>query len=98
LYQAESLYQRALTIREQVLEPNHPHLAETLNNLAWLYNYQGKYAQAELLYQRALALYEQALGVEHPDTARVRAGYANLLRKRQETVEAAQRGNSHNSL
>ena len=41
----------------------------SLNNLAWLYRLQGKYAEAEPLYQRALGIYETALGPEHPYVA-----------------------------
>ena len=67
--QAEPLHQRALTIREQVLGPEHPDTASSLNNLAGLYDHQGLYAQAEPLYQRALAIWEKVLGPEHPDTA-----------------------------
>ncbi len=44
-------------------------LATTLNNLAVLYDEQGRYAEAEPLYKRALAIMEQALGPEHPDVA-----------------------------
>ena len=33
---AEPLYKRALTIREEVLGPRHPDVASILNNLAWL--------------------------------------------------------------
>ena len=36
--QAESLYQRALTIREQQLGPLHPDTAQSLNNLGELYS------------------------------------------------------------
>ena len=53
----------------QELGPDHPDTAESLNNLAILYFYQGKYEQAEPLYQRALAIYEQQLGALHPNTA-----------------------------
>ena len=35
--QAESLYERALAIREQQLGPEHPDTATSLNNLAVLY-------------------------------------------------------------
>ena len=54
---------------EQVLGPEHPDTALSLNNLAELYHTQGKYAEAEPLSKRALVIYEQALGPEHPDTA-----------------------------
>jgi hypothetical protein len=35
--ESEPLYQRSLTIRERVLGPEHPDLAESLNDLAGLY-------------------------------------------------------------
>src|SRR5579883_2259397 len=67
--QAAPLFQRALAIHEQVLGPQHPHTAQSLNNLAALYDDQGDYAQAEPLFQRALAIREQVLGPQHSDTA-----------------------------
>jgi tetratricopeptide (TPR) repeat protein len=67
--QAEPLLQRALSIRERVLDPDHPNTAAILNALAALYKNQGKYEQAEPLYQRALAIRERVLGSDHPDTA-----------------------------
>ncbi len=51
--EAEHLLQRALAIREKVLEPEHPDVAQSLNNLAGLYKAQGKYGQAEPLYHCA---------------------------------------------
>ena len=68
--------QWALTVDEQVLGPNHPRTATSLNNLALLYNNQGGSAKAEPLYQRALAIYEQVLGPNHPNTLVVRNNYA----------------------
>ena len=65
--QAEPLYQRALSIREQTLGNEHPQLAFPLNGLADLYREKGQYEQAEPLYQRALRLWEQALGSQHPE-------------------------------
>ncbi len=43
--------------------PEHPDVAQSLNNLAELYRVQGRYAEAEPLYQRALAIREKALGM-----------------------------------
>ena len=43
--------------------------ATSLNNLALLYDAQGKYVEAEPLYKRSLAIYEKALGPEHPRVA-----------------------------
>jgi tetratricopeptide (TPR) repeat protein len=67
--EAEPLYQRALVIREKALGPDHPGVAQSLNNLAELYYAQGKYAEAEPLLQRALRTWEKALGPEHADVA-----------------------------
>ena len=47
------MYERSLAIREKVLGPDHPNVAQSLNNLAGLYRDQGNSAAAEPLYQRA---------------------------------------------
>ena len=67
---AKPLLERALAIREKALGPEHPDVANSLNNLAGLYYNQGQYAKAEPLIERALAIREKALGPEHPDVAR----------------------------
>ena len=56
-------------------------MAASLNNLAGLYQEQGKYAEAEPLYRRSLAILEKALGPEHPDVAESLVNYAELLRE-----------------
>ncbi len=66
---ARPLYERALAINEQALGPQHPHVAQSLNNLAGLLHAQGEYAAARPLSERALAINEQALGPQHPDVA-----------------------------
>ena len=43
---AEQLYRRSLAIREKALGPDHPDVATSLDNLAKLYQAQGKYAEA----------------------------------------------------
>jgi tetratricopeptide (TPR) repeat protein len=73
------LYERALAICEQVLGPNHPDTARSLNNLAFLYQSQGDYEHAKPLYERALAIMERTLGSNHPDTKIVRRNHAMLL-------------------
>jgi len=68
--QAEPLYQSALTINEQrMLSSVHPDTAQSLFNLAALYQAQGKYDQAEPLLRRALAIYERVLQFQHPNIA-----------------------------
>ena len=71
-------------IGEKTLGPEHPDLATRLNNLAILYNTQGKYEQVEPLYQRAIAIREKVFGPEHPFTIQVKENYAGFLRKRDE--------------
>ncbi len=39
--EAEPLYQRSMAIREKALGPEHPDVAQSLNNLAGLYEAQG---------------------------------------------------------
>ena len=60
--QAQSLYQRALQMSEQVLGLEHPQVAQVLQGLANICFDQGKYAEAEAYYQRVLRLREQAPG------------------------------------
>ena len=65
----ERLYRRALRIREQILGPEHPCVADSLMGLGSFYCEHGAYGQAEGLYRRALRIREQALGPEHPQVA-----------------------------
>src|SRR5262245_576288 len=44
---AVPLARRALAIREKALGPEHPEVGGSLNNLASLYQAQGRYAEAE---------------------------------------------------
>ncbi len=66
--EAAKLFEAALKETEE-FGPEDPRLALSLNELALLYQAQGKYAQAEPLYKRALAVAEQALGPNHPQVA-----------------------------
>jgi tetratricopeptide (TPR) repeat protein len=76
---ARLLYERALLIRKQVLGPDHPSTATSLNNLAVLLQLTGDYGGARPLYERALAIREQTLGPEHPSTATSLNNLANQL-------------------
>jgi tetratricopeptide (TPR) repeat protein len=86
--QAESLYQRALAIREKVLGPDHPDTSAILNNLGLLYRAQGRYKEAEPLYQRALAIYEQVFPPDHSKTAAILDNMAQLYRAQERYEEA----------
>jgi hypothetical protein len=54
---------------EKALGSEHLRVANSPNNLASLYNNQGRNADAEALYKRALAIREKKLGLVHPDLA-----------------------------
>ena len=86
--EAESLYKQSLVIFEKALGPEHPDVAQSLNNLGELYRAQGKYSKAEPLYKRSLAIWEKALGPEHPNMAQGLENYAALLRKTNREAEA----------
>ncbi|MBU7583075.1 MAG: CHAT domain-containing protein, partial [Nostoc sp. TH1S01] len=73
-------YLRSLAIREKVLGKEHPSVAQSLNNLAGLYEAQGNYRQAEPLYLRSLAIFEKVLGKEHPSVAQSLNNLAGLYR------------------
>ncbi|MEH2111484.1 tetratricopeptide repeat protein, partial [Nostoc sp.] len=62
----------------QLLGEEHPDVAASLNNLALLYNSQGRYSEAETLYIQALDLCERQLGRNHPNTVTVRENLADL--------------------
>src|SRR5262245_2835978 len=61
--------QRALTIREEFLGPDHPDTADAVDLLGTSYAQSGAYKEAEPLLRRALAIREKALGPEHAKTA-----------------------------
>jgi hypothetical protein len=73
-----------MAIREKILGPEHPDVADSLHDLASLYYRQGRYPEAEPLYQRALAIREQQLGPEHPDTTIVRGNYSTFVKDMQQ--------------
>jgi CHAT domain-containing protein len=65
---------------EKVLGPEHPDVATSLNNLAALYEDQGKYSEAEPLLKRALQIRERALGPNNLYFAQSLMNLANLYR------------------
>jgi tetratricopeptide (TPR) repeat protein len=52
-----------------VLGPDHPHTAQSLNNLGGLLQAMGNLAGTRPYFERAYAVREKALGSNHPDTA-----------------------------
>jgi CHAT domain-containing protein/tetratricopeptide (TPR) repeat protein len=63
--EAVPMAERAVTLREKLLGPDHPLVANSLNNLAKLYEELGDAERAVPLYDRAIKSYEKTLGAEH---------------------------------
>ena len=59
---------RALEAERAGAGQGHPDTLASVNNLARLYEAQGRYGEAEPLFKRALEANERVLGQEHPDT------------------------------
>jgi tetratricopeptide (TPR) repeat protein len=68
-------------LSQRLLGDNHPDVATSLNNLALLYDSQGRYEEAEPLFLQALAIAEQTLGENHTTTVKIRE---NLQKMRQQ--------------
>jgi len=82
--EAWPLFERALAVHEQVLGPEHPHTALSLNNLARLLQDQGDLAGARPLLERVLAI----LGPEHRNTATSLNNLALLLQEQGDLADA----------
>ena len=72
---ARGYARQGLLIREAILGEDHPQVATSLNNLAFVNSELGSYAQALPLYERCIRIWEKALGPEHPTLA---SGLHNL--------------------
>ncbi len=73
--QAVPLAEKALTLFETAVGPEHPFVSSALNNLANLHMALGNYTQAEPLLKRSLAIDEHFFGPDHEETA---SGLNNL--------------------
>lgn len=69
LDRAREHYERALELREQVLGPEHPAVADAMSNLGIIYGTEGANERAEEVFIRTLKIRERAFGTEHPDVA-----------------------------
>jgi tetratricopeptide (TPR) repeat protein/DNA-binding XRE family transcriptional regulator len=86
--QAKRLLQKALVVRQEILEANHPDTARTLNDLGEVNSTLGKYQEAESLLKEALATRQQVLGGEHPYVVQTVLHLADLYRTRGAYVQA----------
>ena len=85
---AVSVSEKALALRENHLPEHHTDIAVSLNNLAGLYESQGRYEEVEPLYQRSLSIKEKALGKDHPSVAITLNNLALLYESQSRYTEA----------
>ena len=84
--EAESLYRRALAIRENTHGAEHPQVAVVINNLAVLCSSQGNRDEAKKLYRQALSIYEKTCGGDHPNAVACRENLEAVLEKEKGVV------------
>lgn len=77
--QAESCYQQALTILQDLYGKGQPELATIYYNLAGLHHARKQFSAAELLCRKALALQAASLPDQHPQLAVTRGTLAAIL-------------------
>src|SRR4051794_41487974 len=63
------LYKKAIAIGEKALPADHPDLATWYNNLALLYQAQGRLAEAEPFFKKAISTDERRVGDDHRNLA-----------------------------
>ncbi|HEY9756973.1 MAG TPA: tetratricopeptide repeat protein [Oculatellaceae cyanobacterium] len=87
---ADDLWQRCLTLKQELFGPKDLEIAVVLHNLAALNSAKRNYAKAEELYVEAREIKELHLGMLHPDLIPLLENYALLLRKQERLGEAQQ--------
>lgn len=69
------MHEKALRIREKALGEGHPDTAASYNNLAGVYQVQGRYENAISYYEKAYKIFVSLLGKNRPNTEIV---YGNM--------------------
>jgi CHAT domain-containing protein len=85
---AKLWYMRSLKVREKILGPNHPSVAQTLNDYAMLLVSNWQFFEAEQFYKRALAIRETAFSPISSEVATTLNNLAELYRKQGRLVVA----------
>lgn len=85
---AQPVAEHILQIRERVLGPEHPDVAQSLANLAYLYYSKGEYSKAEPLFKRAVDIGKKSLGPDNPILSFYLESLANVYNEMQKYSEA----------
>jgi CHAT domain-containing protein/Flp pilus assembly protein TadD len=75
-------------MRHRLFDGDHPDIAQSLNNLAALYDSQSKLSEAEPLYQQALAIWQRLFEGDHPSIASSLNNLAGLYQSQGKLSEA----------
>ena len=76
-------FEKALTIREKALEPEHPSTVMTYYSLGVALYKSQQYEESKHYLQKAYDIQEKVLGVDHPDTIKTK-DYLDLVKKEME--------------
>merc|ERR1712070_140026 len=82
-------YEESMRVRTEILGPEHPAVAESLNNIALLMFAQGELEDANLLYSRSLFIKTNVFGEEHEIVASAMQSLASVLNAQGKKDEAA---------
>ena len=85
---AGPLYQRALSITERALGPDHPDVAIIYHNLGGLEHAARNWSRGEPFARKSVRIRTRALGPHHPDVAADLTALAALLDQQKKYVEA----------
>ncbi|MFC2173273.1 tetratricopeptide repeat protein, partial [Acidobacteriota bacterium] len=78
--ESHALAERALKLKETLLGPDHPEVAESLYGFAHLLEDAGKGNESKALFERCLAIREKVYGTDSLEVANTLNGLAHLLR------------------
>ena len=73
-----------------MLHSDHPDVAASYNNIANIYDDQGKYEDALVQYQKALEIQTRVFGSDHPDVADSKENIGLVFQKMTKKSEARQ--------
>ena len=75
---SEEFFMKALEIRKEILQPNHPNIATVYINLGNLYKLKMDYVKSEEFYLKCLKVREEIVESDHPYLANLYMNLGNL--------------------
>ncbi len=86
--EAEPLLRRALSIQERSFGPDHPLVANRLNNLATVLQATNRLSESGPLFHRSLEILENSFGLDHPEVARCLNNLGNFYKATNRLADA----------